>query len=735
MASKKKSGKYLKFIIYLLVIVLVNVAGITLFLRMDLTKNKVYSISTASKKVVATLSEPLTINVFFTKDLPSPHNNTERYLHDLLAEYAIQADKFFNYRFFDVSPEEGETTDETKENQQLASNYGIHPIQIQAIEKDEVKFQKAYMGLVLIHGDLIERIPTITSTEGLEYKLTTAIQKMNNKISALLSLPGKIKIKLFLSSSLEAVGPFMGIGKLSTIPDAMKTIIEKLNQKNYGKLEFEFLNPTQNQALQAVSKKYNIMTLSWPALSKGDVPPGEGAIGLVMEYGEKSLTIPLLQVIRLPIIGTQYQLSDMAEMEDTINGNIERLIDINENIGYLADHGTLSLTGASPANPAQRQGQDSATNFRTMVSQTYSFKNINLKDQTIPEDLNSLVIARPTEKFSDYELYQIDQFLMQGKSLALVLDRFNEVMPGGQQGMNQGQAPIFVPLDTGLEKLLTHYGIRMQESFVLDENCFRQQMPAQFGGGDQPIYYAPLIKNRFINKDLDFMKNIKVLVALKISPLELDTENIKKNSLTSHRLIASSEKSWQMRGRINLNPMFIKPPPSSEEMQSYPLAYLIEGEFPSYFAGKPLPLKEVEEKKSENDEKDSEQETAAKPPAIDLSKIERTGQFLSKGKPGKIFLMASADMLKNNVLDAEGQSSNATFIMNVVDYLNGREDIAVMRGKEQRFNPLDDTQAGTKTFVKAFNIAGLPILVVVFGLGVWFRRHSRKKHIQQMFEK
>ena len=735
MASKKKSGKYLKFIIYLLVIVLINVAGITLFFRMDLTKNKVYSISAASKKVVATLSEPLTINVFFTKDLPSPYNNTERYLHDLLAEYAIHTDKFFNYRFFDVSPEEGETTDATKENQQLASNYGIHPIQIQAIEKDEVKFQKAYMGLVLIHGDLIERIPTITATEGLEYKLTTAIQKMNNKISALLSLPGKINIKLFLSSSLETVGPFMGIGNLSNIPEQMKTIIEKLNQKNYGKLEFEFFNPTKNQALQAVLKKYNIMTLSWPALSKGEVPPGEGAIGLVMEYGEKSLTIPLLQVIRLPIIGTQYQLSDMAEMADTIDANIERLIDINEEIGYLADHGTLSLTGASPANPVQRQGQDSATNFRTMVSQTYSFKNINLKEQIIPENLNSLVIARPTEQFSDYELYQIDQFLMQGKSLALVLDRFNEVMPGGQQGMNSGQAPVFIPLDTGLEKLLTHYGIRMQQSFVLDENCFRQQMPAQFGGGDQPIYYAPLIKNRFINKDLDFMKNIKVLVALKISPLELNTEHIKKNSLTSHRLLASSEKSWQMRGRINLNPMFIKPPPSSEEMQSYPLAYLIEGEFPSYFAGKPLPLKEVEEKTSETEEKKSEQESAEKPSGIDLSKIERSGQFLPKGKPGKIFLMASADMLKNNVLDAEGQSSNATFIMNVLDYLNGREDIAVMRGKEQRFNPLDDIQAGIKTFVKAFNIAGLPILVVIFGLGVWFRRHSRKKHIQMMFQK
>ncbi|MGD8291925.1 MAG: Gldg family protein [Desulfobacterales bacterium] len=734
MASKKKSGKYLKFIIYLVVIVLINLAGITLFFRMDLTKNKIYSISDASKKVVETLSEPLTINVFFTKDLPSPHNNTERYLHDLLAEYSIHANKFFNYRFYDVSPEEGEVTDETKENQELASNYGIHPIQIQAIDKDEVKFQKAYMGLVLIHGDLIERIPTITTTEGLEYKLTTAIQKMNNKISALLSLPEKIQIKLFLSSSLESVGPHMGIDSLARIPDEMKAMVEQLNHKNYGKLEYEFLNPIEDQAIQALAQKYNIMTLSWPALSDGKIPPGKGAIGLVMEYGEKSLTVPLMQVIRLPIIGTQYQLSDMAEMKETIDGNIERLVDINEDIGYLADFGTLSLTGAPP-NPLQRQGQDSATNFRNMVSKTYTVKPINLKEQPIPDNLNSLIIARPTEKFSDYELYQIDQFLMQGKSLALVLDRFNEVSPGGQQSMNPGQPPIFLPLDTGLEKLLAHYGIRIQQSLVLDENCFRQQMPAQFGGGDQPIYYAPLIKNRFINKDLDFMENIKMLVALKISPLELDAEIIKQHSLNAYRLISSSEKSWQMRDRINLNPMFIKPPPSTDDMQSYPLAYLIEGEFPSYFAGKQLPEKEVETKESDDDDKKADERPVEKTSEIDLSKIERSGQFLAKGKPGKIFIMASADMLKNNVLDADGQGANSVFIMNVIDYLNGREDIAVMRGKEQRFNPLDDTQAGTKTFVKAFNIAGLPILVVVFGLGVWFRRHSRKKHIQMMFGK
>ena len=736
MVGKKGSARYFKFFIYLIVIVLVNVAGITLFFRLDLTANKIYSISAASKRVVATLSEPLTINVFFTRNLPPPHNNTERYLRDLLAEYAVYGGKFFNYRFYDVSPEEGETTDETRENQKQANNYGIHPIQIQVVEKDEVKFQRAYMGLVLIHGDVIERIPTITSTDGLEYSLTTAIRKMNNKISALLSLSEKINVKLFLSSSIESVAPHMGIRNLANIPAEIEGTVNKLNKKNYGKLAFEFLSPAQDNDIAAVAKKYNIMTLSWPNLTKSNIPAGKGVIGLVMEHSEKSLTIPLLQVIKLPIIGTQYKLADMAEMEEIINKNVERLIDINEDLGYLADHGTLSLTGAAPNSPVQPQTQDAASNFRTLISQNYSLKDVTLKEKTIPESLNCLLIARPTEKFSDYELFQIDQFLMQGKSLAFVLDRFAEVMPTNQQGMNLGQSPVFVPLDTGLEKLLAHYGIRIRQSIVMDENCFRQQMPARLGGGDRAIYFAPLIKNRFINNELEFMQNIKAMVALKISPIELITERITQSNLKSHRLFSSSEKSWEMRERINLNPLFLQPPPSSDDMQSYPLAYIIEGEFQSYFDGKPIPVKEVEDKA---DKKESDQ--AAKTQSldnqgtIDLSQIERKGQFLAKGKPGKIFVMASADMLKDNVLDAGGRGSNSMFVLNVFDYLNGREDIAVMRGKEQLFNPLEDTGAGTKTFTKAFNIAGLPILVVIFGLGVWLRRHSRKKNIQMMFVK
>lgn len=743
MFPKKGSEKYIKLLVYLIIVVLVNVAGITLFFRLDLTANKMYSLSEASKKVVSTLSEPLTVKVFFTKNLPAPHNNTERYLHDLLEEYSIYARRYFNYHFYDVSAEEGELSEKTRENQKLANDYGIHPVQIQAIEKDEVKFQRAYMGMVLIHGDLIERIPTISTIEGLEYKMTTAIQKLNNKISALLGLQGKIHIKLYLSSSLYQMAPYIGLKKLSEIPNKLEKIVQQLNQKNYNKLEYEHLDPSTDNDQEAIAKKYNIMTVKWPALARGAVPPGKGAIGLVMEFGERALVTRLLQVIQIPILGTQYQLIDMNELQEIIEKNVEALIDINEDLGYLEDHGTLNLSSNAPMGQTAIQRQETVMNFRSLISQNYSIKQINLKEESIPDNLKSVVIARPTLPFSDYELFQIDQFLMKGKNLVLFLDRFMELQPSNQQGGNiGGQQPVYVPLDTGLEKLLNHYGIRIKKSYVMDKNCFRQTLPAQLGGGERPIYFAPIIKSRFINNELDFMKSIKGMIVLKISPLELDTERLTGNDLKATQLVASSEKSWEMSGRISLNPMFIQPPSSEEDMQSKPLAYILAGEFPSYFADKPLPIKEIDENESENKDKDvakqpppNEATAADTQSEIDVSKIVTDGQFIAKGKPGKIFLMASADMLKDNLLDASGRGPNTTYILNVIDYLNGREDIAVMRGKEQRFNPLDDTKAGTKTFVKTLNVIGLPAFVVLFGILVWFRRHARKKNIQMMFQK
>ena len=726
--TRHRYSKYVKLLLYVLVIVLVNVAGLTLFFRADLTRDKVYSLSQVSKEVVATLSEPLTIKVFFTKDLPAPHNQTERYLRDLLKEYALEGNKFFNYRFHNVSAEaEGLGGGDSGGNRVMARDYGINPVQIQIVEEDEVKFKQAFMGLVLIHGDIIERIPTIASVEGLEYKLTTAIQKLNHKVSALLNLDEKIEVRLVLSSSIHRVAPYMDLEQLKDYPDEIKKIVAELNPKTYNQLTFAHIDPGADADTDQAGDSQQVMELAWPAIAEAGITPGRGRIGLILRYKEQARVIPLLQVLRLPIFGTQYQLASMEQVEDEINANLERLININQDLGYLGDHGTLQVVSLGS------RSQQTLRRFSTLINPTYNLKTIRLKDENIPEGLKCLIIARPTEKLSDYALYQIDQALMRGTNLAIYSDAFHESRPAGQQSPMAGQMPNYVPMDTGLEKLLNHYGVRIKKSLVLDKNSYRQRRSAREGGGEMPIYYAPIIQNEFINKKLDYIKNIKGLITLMISPLELDAERIEAQGLTAHRLLSSSEKSWEMRDRIILNPAFVQPPDSDEEMSSFPLAYLLEGSFSSYFKGKPMP-----EKPQPPDPQGEDVEKMAGPgaqPKADLSQITGSGTYREESLPAKIFVMASSALLSDQLLDDRGESTNSMFVINMLDALNGRQEIATMRAKVQRFNPLRETGAAVKTVIKAFNIVGLPILVVLAGLITWMRRHARCKRIQLQFQK
>ncbi len=668
--------------------------------------------------------------MFFSSNLPAPYNNIERYLHDLLEEYSVEGKKYFNYQFHNVS---GEESDQSRRDRDLAQSYGVHPVQIQNIEQDEVKFQQAYMGMVLMHGDIIEALPSITSTEGLEYQITSAIQKMNNKISALLRLKDKIKVKLFLSSSLSIVGPYMNITGLAELPARVQAIVNNLNEKNYSKLEFSHLDPSIHPGSAQEAEQYNIVRLNWDEFKdrRGKtIPADRGYAGIIVEHGNEAEKIKLIDVVRLPIFGTQYHLTELEQLEKAIDETVENVININEEIGYLADHGTLAFGQAQPQMMAMQQ-EESLSSLNALLSAQYSVKQVNLKEEGIPDGLSFLIIAGAKENFSDFELYQIDQFLMRGNKLAIFMDSFSQVTPQGQQAMmQQMRQPVFVPLNTGLEKLLAHYGVTINKSIVLDKNSYKQKVPRAFGGGERQIYFAPIIKNELINKDTGYLSNIKGLVMLQASPLHIDEQKIKDNGLVASRLFSSSEKSWEMSERINLNPMFISPPADEEEFKSLPLAYTIEGPFPSYFADRPIPEKQTEKK---DEDTTDETITPVESTGMDMSAIAAEGTTIKKGKPSRIFIIGTSEILKDNVMDKDGVSPNSQFIMNVIDYLNNREEIAIMRSKTQSFNPLRDTEPGAKTAIKTANIAGLPVLVIIAGLIFWQRRASRKKYIQKIF--
>ena len=63
--------KWAKFFLFVLLAVLFNLVSSTLFFRMDLTENRIYSLSDASKRMVSSLEDPLTVRVFLSENLPS----------------------------------------------------------------------------------------------------------------------------------------------------------------------------------------------------------------------------------------------------------------------------------------------------------------------------------------------------------------------------------------------------------------------------------------------------------------------------------------------------------------------------------------------------------------------------------------------------------------------------------------------------------------------------------------
>jgi len=739
-SQKKKNsplGRYGKFLLYLVVVVLINLVGINLFTRIDLTENRVYSLSPISKEAVATLTEPLTFKVFFTPNLPAPYNGVERYVRDLLQEYALAGNHYFNYQFYNTGGEGEQATG----NQEMAASYGIQPVQIRVIEKDEVKFQKAYMGLAVIHGDLVESLPAITRTEGLEYRLTTTILRMNNKISRLQALPEKVKITLYLSSSLEQVAPYLNLKDLASMPDKIKKLIDRLNQQLYGQLDYAFYDPSSSAEADKLARDNQIMELKWQGFKDRQghqIPGGHGYAGLTVTFGDERRDLHLISAVKVPIFGTQYLLASMDDLEMMLNGVIEEVIGINEKIGWLGDHGTMPLQAAM-AMPGQPQ-PDAASNLNALLSQEYAPQMVTLDKMSSLAGIKTLIIARPTKPFNDYELYLLDQFLMQGNNLAVFYDPFEEKMPPRNM-MMMAQGPVYIPLDTGLDKLLKHYGVEVEQAYVLDKECYKQQMPQQQGGGQRPLYFVPMIKNENINKEFPFIRNIKGLIMVKAAPLAISEKSLEDSGVKAATLFSSSKESWLIKDHIDLNPMLTQPPADAEKFSSYPLACLLEGSFPSYFKGRPMPEKPEAEKVGEKDKKKkaeelknkAEKKSESESPLLKEGSLESSGARLDQGKPGRIVVIGSAAILGNNVVDENGSTPNAQLLLNIVDYLNGREELAILRSKTQRFNPLAEVDPETRSLIKGLNLVGLPLLVIFVGLLAWLRRGARRRKLKQMF--
>jgi len=152
------------------ILVLINYFSIYFFVRVDLTKNHIYSLSQSSKKIIKNLKEPVYLKVYFNKNVPANYATLRKYLRDLLQEYRSYSSRNFKFEF--LNPEDNEDV------RREARRAGIYPVQFTEIKKDKYEVKEGYMGIVLYYQDKKETIPYLKDTQGLEYIISSTIKKL-----------------------------------------------------------------------------------------------------------------------------------------------------------------------------------------------------------------------------------------------------------------------------------------------------------------------------------------------------------------------------------------------------------------------------------------------------------------------------------------------------------------------------------------------------------------------------
>jgi gliding-associated putative ABC transporter substrate-binding component GldG len=166
-----KSKIYTTTALIIGIIIVINLLATEYHLRLDLTEDQQYTLSTATKEILNNLEEPVTIKAYFSKNLPPHIGKTREDFQDLLIEYANRADGQIVYEF--INPNEQEA------NEKEATQNGIQPVLINVREKDQVKQQKAFLGATIHLGEKKEIIPFIQPGAAMEYALSTAIKKIS----------------------------------------------------------------------------------------------------------------------------------------------------------------------------------------------------------------------------------------------------------------------------------------------------------------------------------------------------------------------------------------------------------------------------------------------------------------------------------------------------------------------------------------------------------------------------
>lgn len=513
-------------------------------------------------------------------------------------------------------------------------------------------------------------------------------------IETVKALDGPLHVTVLLDGDLPA-----GFERLKR---ATTDLLRDLKGYSGGRLSFAVVNPLDGNTQQQRENSetlaaHGIMPTNLNRRTETGFSQQLVYPAALVTYGDIDIPVSLLQ-------------SRMEQSHETaLNNSIQ-------NIEYALTSAMRKATAGGRPLVGFTEGHGEPDNLKLYdaiqsLMSSYEVLFVNLDSVTMDglSKLGALVIAKPTAPFSETEKYKINHYVMGGGSVLWAIDQLDAHLDSLRAGGEQTAVARHLHIDD----MLFTYGIRFNYDLIADLNCAK--IPLTVGGKAHqtaielvpwPLYPIFVPDNaQPIVKNLDGIRSEFAGTLDTIAVPGIKKTNLLTSSPFSRVLPVPATISLQMAAE--------QPDPTAFKNQPRAVAALLEGEFPSVFADRPLP--------------------AGIPVGTSLPR---------KGKAAKMIAVADGDVFSGQVSPTDGspyplgwdryteqQYGNKAFLLNAIDYLTDEEGIIDLRGKELKLRLLNDVKVReARVFWQAVNVVlpcALLLLVALIQYQVRKRKYNR----------
>ena len=503
-----------------------------------------------------------------------------------------------------------------------------------------------------------------------------------------------IDAPIFIEVFLEGDFP----SEFKRLQSETKQLLEEFEAYN-SNIKFKFVNPSDTEGDAEALFKFGAKPAQVEVKENGKVSTQQIFPWAIATYNGRPIKIPLLK----------NQLGITSE--ERVNNSIQ-------NLEYAFADGFNKLAHPKKRKVAVIKGNGEledkyVVDFFTTIRDYYYIAPFTLDSASVSpvktleqiKEFDLIVIANPTEAFSEKEKYILDQYTMNGGSSLWLIDAVElkrDTVSGNDFGFGK---------ELNLTDFFFKYGIRINPNLVKD----MYSAPILLASGSEresqynryPWFYSPLSSS---TNNHPIVTNIEAVKFEYVSSIDTLPNSLKKTILLSSSPISKivgMPVEIDITKEINKNLKIVNEGPSEKEYNSVeiPLSVLLEGSFPSAYSNRVKPFPISEDK--------------------------------SNSLPTKMVVISDGSIIANQLQNnrplelgfdkwTSAFYGNKEFLLNTVNYLLDDSGLINIRSKEISVPFLDPQKATEqRTLWQLVNILLPLVLLGVFGFGFnYFRKQK-----------